>query len=683
MQASTIPETLTRSLAPSLLSPNERTTLLWVCGALFPRLDPVGGDDVGLFTADAVSLGVPGAVEEALAAVPPEQVQDFRLLLRALDHPLFVLGVAGKAKAFRSLTAEERERVLLTMATSSVPLARKGFQGVKRLAAFLFYTLMDERRTNPTWNGIGYAPVPNGTSREAALTLTKVDAPKQLEADACVIGSGAGGSVVAAELARAGLRVIVLEQGPGDQAPQFDQREVVGMQRLYLDRATTSSRDLAVAILAGSCVGGGTSVNWQTSLRLPDPIRHEWASASGLPLFADKPLTRAFDAVCERSHVGTAESEINANNQALRRGCRALGWSWLHVPRNARGCDPVQCGACVFGCRPGGKQGTAVTFLADAQSVGDVSIVPNCRVNRVSIDRGRVTGVRAIARDANSTMGTEFLVTVRAPLVVAAAGALETPALLLRSGLRMPALGKNLFLHPTTAVAGVYPETVRTWEGPPQTVMSEEHAALDGNYGVRLEVAPAHPGLLALALPWCGAREHRRWMQRAANVSAVIALTRDSYGGRVRVRREGRATIEYRPGPRELTHLKRGIVEAVRAHVAAGAEEVITLHSRPHTLKLKGASATAVEDFCSRVTSSALDRNWSTLFSAHQMGTCRMGADAGTSVCDERGAVRGVQGLYVADASLFPGSSGVNPMITVMAVAKLVGEGIALGFRSS
>jgi len=676
MHTVTAREPLSRSLAPSLLSPDERTTLLWVCGALFPRLDPVGGDDSELFTADAVSLGVPAAMEEALAAVPPEQVQDFRLLLRALDHPLFMLGIAGKSKSFRSLRAEDRERVLLSMATSSVPLARKGFQAVKRLASFLFYSLMDERRSNPTWNGIGYVPSPNAPARDAALRLTNVDAPVQLEADACVVGSGAGGGVVAAELARAGLRVIVLEQGPGDQAPQFDQREIVGMQRLYLNRATTSTRDLGVAILAGSCIGGGTSVNWQTSLPLPDPIRQEWASLSGLSVFTNERFGRAMDAVCDRMNVGTVESTINANNEALRRGCTSLGWSWRHLPRNAHGCDPTQCGSCIFGCRHGGRQGTAVTFLADAQRTGTVTVVPNCRVTRVVHDRGRATGVRAVARDADSSMGTEFQVSVRAPTVVVAAGGLETPALLLRSGVRSAALGKNLFLQPTTAVAGIYEETVRPWEGPPQSVMCDEHAALDGNFGVRLEVAPAHPGLLALALPWHGARSHRERMQHAANMSATIVLTRDRDGGRVSVRREGRASIEYRPGAQVLSHLKRGLVAAVRAHLAAGAREVITLHSRPHVLEAHRANASAVDDYCARLMSSAIDRNWSTLFSAHQLGTCRMGADPRTSVCDERGAVRGIHGLFVADASLFPASSGVNPMVTVMGLAKLVGEGL-------
>ncbi|HKW47745.1 MAG TPA: GMC family oxidoreductase [Gemmatimonadaceae bacterium] len=677
MQTFTTHEPLSRSLAPSLLSPDERTTLLWVCGAFFPRLEPQAGDDHDLFSADSISLGVPAAMEEALSAVPSEQVQDFRLLLRALDHPLFMFGLAGKARSFRSLSTAEREKVLLSMATSAVPLARKGFQAVKRLASFLFYSLMDERRSNPTWHGMGYLPLPNAPARDATLKLSSVSGPIQLEADACVIGSGAGGGVVAAELARAGLRVVILEQGPADQAPEFDQREIVGMQRLYLDRATTSTRDLGMALLAGSCIGGGTTVNWQTSLRLPDAIRDEWAAISGLSVFSDERFARAQDSVCDRLNVGTVESVINANNEALRRGCSSLGWQWQHVARNAQGCDPTECGSCVFGCRHGGKQGTAVTFLADAQRFGDVSIIPNCRATRLTHDRLRVTGVRAVARDADSVMGTEFQVSVRARIVVVAAGALRTPELLLRSGVRHTALGRNLYLHPTSAVAGRYAETVRMWEGPPQTVMSDEYAALAGNFGPRLEVAPGHPGLLALALPWFGAREHRQRMQQAAHVSATIVLTRDKDGGRVRVRREGGAAIDYHPGARELSHLKQGIAAAVRAHVAAGAEEVLTLHARPHVLQAKQASRSVVDEFCTRILNSAIDRNWSTLFSAHQMGTCRMGADPRNSVCDERGAVRGIAGLYVADASLFPASAGVNPMITIMGLAKLVGEGIA------
>jgi choline dehydrogenase-like flavoprotein len=662
---------------PSVLAPAERLTLSWVCGALFPRIDPAAGDDPALFSADALSVGVPAAMEEALASLPREQANDFRLLLRALDNPLFIVALVGRTRSFRSLSADDRERALLAMATSSIPLARKGFQALRRLASFLFYSMMDEQRTNPTWRGIGYTASENVPAREAALRLTIVNAPTRLECDVCVVGSGAGGGVVAAELAKAGLRVIVLEQGPGDQAPDFDQREIVGTHRLYLNRGTTSTRDLGVALLAGSCVGGGTAVNYQTSVRLPDEILTEWAADSGCHFFVEERFSRAFDAVCERLGVGTEESSINANNAALRRGCERLRWSWRKVPRNARGCDPEQCGYCVFGCRHGGKQSASVTYLADAQRSGDVTIIPSCRAQQLTCARSVVTGVHAVARDADSVMGMEFKVDIRCPVVVVAAGGLETPALLLRSGVSHPALGRNLYLHPTSAVAGVYKDPIEAWRGPPQSVMSDEHAAMEGNYGVRLEAAPAHPGLLALALPWFGARDHRARMQQVARVSTTIVLTRDRNGGRVRVRHEGHAAIEYRPGAEELSHMKRGLEAAVRAHVAAGAEQVLTLHSRPHVLRAEGASADAIDDFCATILKDPLDRNWSTIFSAHQMGTCRMGTNRRTAVCDEDGRVAGVQGLYVADSSLFPASSGVNPMITVMALAHHVAGRVA------
>ena len=664
------------TISPSVLSSDERVTLVWVCGALFPRLEPRPGDDPALFAADGLTVGVPAAMEEALASVPADQTRDFRRLLRALDNRLFILALVGKPRSFRTLSAEDRERVLLAMATSSLAPVRRGFQALKRLASFLFFAAMDERRSNPTWRGIGYVPSTNPPAASAALRLSSIGGPTKLEGDVCIVGSGAGGGVAAAELARAGLRVIVLEQGPADQTADFDQREIVGMQRLYLDRAMTSTRDLGVAILAGSCVGGGTAVNWQTSLGLPDDIRDEWAASSGLRFFTEESFTHSLDVVCDRIAVGTSESGINANNDALRRGCESLGWRWQPVPRNARGCDGAQCGYCVFGCRHGGKQSTAVTFLADAQRDGETTIVANCRATSLARSGSRITGVHAVARDADSTMGTEFNVEVRSRFVVVAAGGLETPALLLRSGIQHPALGRNLYLHPTSAVAGVYAQPVCTWSGPPQTVMSDEHATLDGRYGVRLEAAPGHPGLLALALPWFGARDHRERMQRASRVSATIALTRDRVPGRVRVRRDGRATVDYRLGEGELSHVRHGIAAAVRAHVAAGAEEVLTLHSRPHVLRAAGATARAVDDFCGRVLADAVDRNWSTLFSAHQMGTCRIGGNPRTSVCDESGKVRGVDGLYVADSSLFPASSGVNPMVTVMAIAYHVARGM-------
>ena len=278
---------------------------------------------------------------------------------------------------------------------------------------------------------------------------------------------------------------------------------------------------------------------------------------------------------------------------------------------------------------------------------------------------------------ARNEAGSTYDVDVRAATVVVAAGGLCSPALLIRSGLTLPQLGRNLFLHPTTAVAGRYAERIHAWAGPPQTIMCDEFGEVGDGYGFRLETASGHPGLLAIALPWTSAAAHRETMRHAGHLSAVIALSRDRAGGRVRVARSGHASITYTPGRRERTVIQRAIATAVRVHVGAGAQEIFTLHSRGLCLKLTSrTSAGDVDRFCELASREAVHGNWSTLFSAHQMGTCRMGRDPKTAVCDARGEVFGVDGLFVADASVFPTASGVNPMISVMAMARIVAEGI-------
>lgn len=654
--------------AAPLLSTTERATLEAICDTLLPALTADVDDAVLLFALSGSTLGLAWSVEQALQAQSDDQQRQFRRLLNLLERPLTMRALARRGVPFSALEQRDREKVLLALSTNPVPQLRMGFQALKRLATFLFYSMLDSDGTNPTWPLIGYTPSANPTPAPAKLNLTPVWEPTALEADVCVVGSGAGGGVVAAELAAAGKRVVVLEAGGGYQAADFDQHELAGMQRLYLDAGMTATHDLQVAILAGGALGGGTTVNWQASLRLPDAIRDEWATTSGCHSFTDDSFTRSIDAVAARMNVNKHESIVNANNEMLRQGCAQLNYHWSVIPRNARECDPEQCGHCVFGCRHGGKQGTLGTFLHDAQHNGDATIIAHCRVDQIVIENGHVTGVEATATDPLT--GAEHTVSVHAPVVVAAAGAIHSPALLMRSGLKLPALGQNLFLHPTSAVSGVYAEQIEPWHGPPQTILCDQFAMLDGNYGFRLETAPVHPGLLALATPWFGARDHRRRMQQAAHVASFIVLVRDKQGGRVRVGKDGRPVIEYRPGAQEQAHLKRGIAEAVRVHLAAGASDVLTLHTREHSFRRSEELTDAqIDAFCQRLGKAALDRHWSALFSAHQMGTCRMGSDARTAVCDENGEVFGVAGLFIADGSAFPASSGVNPMLTIMALA--------------
>jgi choline dehydrogenase-like flavoprotein len=655
---------------PGPLTPSERTALTAVCETLCPRLTPGAGDAADLFGTAADDVALAAAVEAAIALLSARQIRELRLFLRLLESRVFMGVVAGRVHPISCLSHAQREEVLRRMANSLLPQVRTGYQALKRLSTFLFYSLLRDDGRNPAWRALDYE-VPRPSPGVAPLRITRTHGETTLDADACVVGSGAGGSVVAARLAAAGQRVVVLEAGAGDQGTDYDQRELIGMQRLYLDQGTTATRDLGVAILAGSCVGGGTTVNWQTSLRTPDFIRDEWSARSGIRYFREEEFTRALDAVWRRLDVSTSDSVRNGNNAALERGCQSLGISWTEVARNSRGCDQAQCGFCVFGCRLGAKRSTVNTYLDDAQGSGNATIVAECRAERVRRERGRVIGVDGVARTPD---GRTVAVRVNAPLVVVACGGIESPALLLRSGIELSQLGRNLFLHPTTAIAGRYDTPIHAWQGAPQTAMSSEFAQERGNYGYRLEVAPMHPGLIALAFPWTGARDHRRRMQESAHVSAIIVLVRDQAGGRVRVDDEGRAVIHYRPGAMERRLLREGMATAADVHWAAGAAELHSLHTR--RLSLTRDSGRGIDRYCADLARRPVHGNRCALFSAHQMGTCRMGSGARDAVCDENGQVFGTKGLYVADASLFPASSGVNPMITIMALAHVVAERI-------
>jgi hypothetical protein len=371
----------------SVLSERERDVLAVVCDALHPALAAGPGEDAALFAASASDLGVPAAAAEALALLAPAQQKELKQFLRVIDSALLGLFVCRTAKGVRAMSAEQRVALLLALTRSPIPQLRSGFQALKRLSCFLYYSAADAEGGNRVWRGIGYQPSQLPAAVERSVNVTRITESTTIDADVCVVGSGAGGGVVAAELASRGLRVVVLEAGPGDQAPDFEQREREGTQRLYLDSGLTSSRDLGVAILAGACLGGGTAVNWQTSLRTPDFIRDEWTDSSGCDLFTSPRFSRALDVVTSRSGCSTSESIVNANNEVVRRGCKTLGYEWSPIARNSRGCDDSQCGHCIFGCRLGAKQSTVQTFLRDAQQHGDTTIIAECSARRVLIRR--------------------------------------------------------------------------------------------------------------------------------------------------------------------------------------------------------------------------------------------------------------------------------------------------------
>ncbi len=652
------------------LTHRETEALDILCDTFVPSLAFTKDEDPVLFSMSAADLGVSARVAESLDRIEPAKREAFRLFLRLLENPLFIATVSAKATRFSRLSQAERERILQRLARSVVPQLRSAYQGARSLVMLHTYAANGTPESAAILSAIGYGPELNQKATAPRIPISKPGSDARIECDVCIIGSGAAGSVVAAELAANGQNVIVVEAGCTWSGGDFDQHELTGMHRLFREGGLAGTRDLSMSLLAGASVGGGTTVNWQSCFRTPDDVREEWAELSGCAFFEADSFSESLDAVWRRIGASTDESEINENNSAIRRGAKSLGYSWNVIARNSLGCDSAQCGNCMFGCRVGGKQSAATTYLMDAIRSGAQLIAPYS-ARKLAQSRGKVTGVEGTYTDPE---GEPRALTIVAPRVVLAAGALETPALLMRSGLKSLHVGQHLFLHPTVAVTGLYPTPIEAWKGPPQTIVCDEFTNLSEGYGYRIEAAPAHPGLSSVGIPWNGAREHRREMQAVRRAAPFIVLTRDSSEGEVRVTKTGQAYFDYRLGKDERKFIRHGMAAAARIHHAAGAERIITLHTDRLSWEREGGGS--IDKFCRAIDAAPMGPNRLPLFSAHQMGTARIGTDKASAVCDGHGAVFGMNGAYVADGSLFPASSGVNPMVTIMALARCIARGM-------
>ncbi|HZD37935.1 MAG TPA: GMC family oxidoreductase [Actinomycetes bacterium] len=485
-----------------------------------------------------------------------------------------------------------------------------------------------------------------------------VDGDQELTCDVVVVGSGAGGGVVAAELAAKGADVIVLEKGGYAAEADFHHREAESTRDLYLYGLTIATTDLGVRIVAGSTLGGGTVVNYTTSFKTPPHVLEDWAKVSGSDVFVSGEVEASLDAVAERIGATTGESRPGRRDQLMEAGLRKLGWHVDVLPRDVRGCSQdAACGWCGFGCRLGAKQSTMRTYLEDAASRG-ARLVVGADVRRVLISGGRATGVEASA-------GGHRL-RVRARAVVAAAGAIETPALLLRSGLGGQ-VGHNLRLHPGTAAFGVFDEEVRMWEGTLQARYSTELRSRLGEHAPIFETVPVHPGSGSTALPWVSSASHRALMERYANLSLCAVLCRDTAAGQVRVDKGGQPRLHYPMNATDERRAAEGVVAAGQVLAAAGASEVFSMH--PARISFRPGQPGAEETWSAATRRAGYRGGRVTFFSYHQMGSCRLGTDPSSSAVGPDHETHEVRGLFVADASVFPTASGVNPMLSIMGLA--------------
>jgi choline dehydrogenase-like flavoprotein len=647
-------------------------TLTALCDTVIPSIERAD-DEHGFWKRAASDLDVPGLLTRAVRDLQTEEQQaEFKQLLDALDRPVTALALTGHFRPFAALTPAEREQVLHRWAVSPVPQLRKAFQGLKRLTAVLFYSVTDESGRNPNWPAIGYRPAPRARGAEAGRGRLPTIIPEAdtLQCDVVVVGSGAGGSVVAAELARAGKDVIVVEKGGNSGDGDFDQNELTAYQKLYENQAVLATRDGGLVVLAGSTLGGATVINWSASFRTPDHVREEWAREHACTDMLSAEYTRALDSVWARLQVSEDESWASAEARKLELACDRLGLGCGIVPQNRKGCtDPAECGWCTFGCARGSKQSTLKNYLPEAAEHGARFIV-NATAKRVLIEAGRAAGVEV---ECATEAGVRPL-TVRARATVIAAGSIHAPAVLLRSGIANPIIGTNLRLHPTVPVFGEYDELIEPWTGPMLTRYVNQWANLDGrHYGFVVEHPPAHAGIIGLGQVWLSGEQHKALVARTRNQAVFIAITRDRDGGRVSVNKQGQPVMDYALSRYDGAHVLRGVQECFRLHAAAGARTIGGPHAGLAPFRNDGAD---LEPYLQRVQRLGFAANSLMVFSAHQMGTCRMGGRRSQAVLTPQGESWDVRNLFVADASAFPTASGVNPMITVMALAHLTAQAV-------
>ncbi len=652
------------AVVASVLNDVQRQTLEAVCDTVVPSVqadqhDPKLAD----FLARAAShLRVAEQIEGLMGqAMVDEEIQGFAALLDGLAQ-----------YDFANLPLSARTQILHDVAASSHE-ARLGVIALRNITFLFFYGIVDESGRNPNWPALSYpGPISAPPSPEAApktIALLELDGDSAtLSADVCVIGSGAGGAVIAAELQTAGKSVLVLEMGAYRNESDFKQLELAGLFELYLGGGLLSSEDGSIAVFAGSTLGGGTVVNYMNCLRTPERIRKEW-SEHGLDGIADPAYDAHIDAVMKRINATDEATTQNGQHRKLIEALDQLDMEHRPIVRNVDpSCeDSSYCGYCLAGCQRGCKQSTMKTYLQDASDAG-ARFVVGAHADRilVSPDDGRATGVEATLTHAD---GSCTKLTVQAPTVVAACGAIETPALLLRSGIGGPAVGKHLRLHPAGIVNGIYPEPIEAWVGQIQSEVSDHFGRCEGDHGFLIESVGGMPAVHAAGIPWKDGEQHKREFARMFRYHApFLSVARDHGEGEVALDPHGRAVIRWSLSDEVDRQLFiRANVELARLHHAAGAPEIRTMHAQE--VCWTADSGEPFEDFVTRIEQAEYGPADVTIFTAHQMGSCRMGSDPSDSVADGRGQLHDARGVWIGDASAFPTAPGVNPMVSIMALA--------------
>ena len=501
-------------------------------------------------------------------------------------------------------------------------------------------------------------------------------APSSLTCDVVIVGTGAGAGVTAELLSAAGLSVVMIEEGPLRSSRDFQQLEAEAYPTLYQESASRKTADKAIGILQGRCVGGSTTVNWTSSFRTPAATLTFWRDRFALPGLTDDAMSPWFLQAEQRLSIGPWLAAPNANNQRLKDGAARLGIPAAAIMRNVKGCWNL--GSCGLGCPTNAKQSMLVTTIPVALDRGATLLV-QMRALQLEMAGNKATGVLCAPTQLDGSHDAARTTRVSARHVVVAGGAINSPALLMRSKLPDPhgRLGKRTFLHPVVASAALFDERIEAWSGAPQTIYSDhflETGPIDGPIGYKLEAPPLHPVIAASTLAGFGLQQSQA-LKALPHTQAVLALMRDGFheqspGGSVQLRSDGSPVLDYPLNDFVMEGARRAFLSMAEIQFAAGAKGVYPVH------ELAGAytSWPQARDALTRL---PMRPHITRVLSAHVMGGCGIAGKPELGVVRPDGRHWQVENLSVHDGSLFPTSIGANPQLSVYGLTNLLATGLA------
>ena len=501
--------------------------------------------------------------------------------------------------------------------------------------------------------------------------------PEKITCDVVIIGSGAGAGITAELLTKAGLQVVMVEEGPLKSSSDFNQKESEAYPQLYQESAARKTEDKAINILQGRCVGGSTTVNWTSSFRTPAATLQFWQDKFGLKDYNTDALSPYFEQAERRLNIGPWLTPPNENNDLLRRGAAKLGIPALAIARNVKGCWNL--GSCGMGCPTNAKQSMLVTTIPAALDMGAQMLVET-RAERFELANGRVSALICSFAASNTAPAridkARKAIKLVAKHYVLAGGAINSPAVLLRSGAPDPhgTLGKRTFLHPVVMSSAVFEQKVEAWAGAPQTIYTDhflDTQAIDGPIGYKLEAPPLHPIIFASTVPGMGQAQHDL-LKAFPHNHTLLALMRDGFhdqsrGGSVKLRGGGSPVLDYALTDYVMDGARRALLSMMEIQFAAGATKVLPLHEMARTY-------TAWSEARDAVNALPMKPMLTKIVSAHVMGGCSLAASEKQGVTRPDGVHWQIENLSIHDGSLFPTSIGANPQLSVYGVVNRLAQ---------